>query len=167
MSEDRELCLAAGMDGYLQKPFYPADLCNALAPYSTRPDQPNPPDSSTSKHIPMEREVVNVAEALTRAGGSEKLLHRVFHVFLNNLPTMRTRIQTSIAGRDPAAIQHAAHTLKGSAGLIGAQAVTEAARDLEMMAKSGKLDGLELALETLDHELKRPTVVVAEFHHSP
>src|SRR6202140_4049151 len=63
--------------------------------------------------------------------------------------------------------QHAAHTLKGSAGLIGAPEVTEAARDLEMMAKSGKMDGLELALETLDHELKRLTAVVAGFHHSP
>ena len=63
--------------------------------------------------------------------------------------------------------QHAAHTLKGSAGLIGAPEVTEAARDLEMMAKSGKMDGLELALETLDHELKRLTAIVAGFHHSP
>lgn len=61
----------------------------------------------------------------------------------------------------------AVHTLKGSAGLIGAQAVTEAARDLEMMAKSDKMDGLERALETLDHELKRLIQAVAEFHHSP
>jgi HPt (histidine-containing phosphotransfer) domain-containing protein len=91
---------------------------------------------------------------LARAGASEKLLRRVFRVFLSNLP-MRTRIQTSIASQDPAAIQHAAHMLKGSASLIGAGAVTEAARDVEMMAKSGKMDGLEPALETLDHELKR------------
>jgi len=45
--------------------------------------------------------------------------------------------------------------------------VTEAARDLEMMAKSGKMDGPEPAMETLDHELKRLTAVVAEFHPSP
>jgi HPt (histidine-containing phosphotransfer) domain-containing protein len=91
----------------------------------------------------------------------------VFQVLLSNLPTMRTRIQTSIAGQDPAAIQHAAHTLKGSASLIGTQVVTEAARDLEMMAKSGKMDGLELALDTLDHELTGLAEAIAEFHRAP
>ena len=91
----------------------------------------------------------------------------MWQVFLDNLPRMWAAIQTAVASREASAIQHAAHTLKGSAGLIGAQAVTEAARALEMMAKSGKMDGLELALETLDHELKRLTAVVAEFHYSP
>jgi CheY-like chemotaxis protein len=168
MSEDRERCLAAGMDGYLQKPFYPIDLYNALVPYSTRPpEQTNPVDSSSLQHISSETEVLNLTEALARAGGSEKLLHRVCQVFLENLPRMSAAIQTSVGNMDAAAIQHAAHTLKGSASLIGAQAVTAAARDLEMMAKSGKLDGLELTLETLDHELKRLTAVVAEFHNSP
>lgn len=111
--------------------------------------------------------LLSVTGYLARAGGSEKLLRRVFQVFLNNVPNMRTRIQTSIASQDPAAIQHAGHTLKGSAGLIGAQAVTEAARDLEMMAKSGKMDGLEPALDTLDHELTRLAEAIAEFHRAP
>jgi HPt (histidine-containing phosphotransfer) domain-containing protein len=83
-----------------------------------------------------------LAQALARADGSEKLLHRVWQVFLDNLPRMWAAIQTAVASREASAIQHAAHTLKGSAGLIGAQAVTEAARALEMMAKSGKMDGL-------------------------
>jgi CheY-like chemotaxis protein len=148
MSEDRERCLAAGMDGYLQKPFYPVDLYNALAPYSTRTGQPNLVDSSSPDHTPNETEILNLAQALARAGGSEKLLHRVCQVFLDNLPRMWAAIQTSAANMDASAIQHAAHTLKGSAGLIGAVAVTAAARDLEMMAKSGKLDELELTLET-------------------
>jgi HPt (histidine-containing phosphotransfer) domain-containing protein len=46
--------------------------------------------------------------------------------------------------------------------LIGAQAATAAARELEMMAKSGKLDGAGLALDRLDRELKRLTPAVAE-----
>ena len=88
-------------------------------------------------------------------------------VFLDNLPRMWAAIQTAVASRDASAIQHAAHTLKGSASLMGAQAATAAARDLETTAKSGKLDGLELAVETLDQELKRLAEAVAEFHHSP
>jgi HPt (histidine-containing phosphotransfer) domain-containing protein len=108
--------------------------------------------------------VLNLTQALARAGGSEKLLHRVCQVFLDNLPRMWAAIQTAVANGDAAAIQQAAHTLKGSASLLGAHAVTEAARDPENTAKSGKLDGLEL--ESLDHELKRLTDEVAEFQHS-
>src|ERR1039458_10877342 len=52
LNHDRERCLAAGMDGYLQKPFYPVDLYNALAPYSSRLDQPNPAHSSSPDPIP-------------------------------------------------------------------------------------------------------------------
>jgi hypothetical protein len=39
--------------------------------------QPNPADSSSSEHIPVDREVLNAAEALGRTGGSEKILHRL------------------------------------------------------------------------------------------
>ena len=162
LNHDRERCLAAGMDGYLQKPFYPVDLYNALAPYSSRLDQPNPADSSSPDPIPTEKEVLNAAEALARAGGSEKLLCRVCQVFLDNLPTMWAELQTAVANTDAAAIQRTAHTLKGSAGLIGAQAATAAARELEMMAKAGKLDGAGLALDRLDRELNRLTPAVAE-----
>jgi len=157
LNHDRERCLAAGMNGYLQKPFYPVDLYNALAPYSSRLDQPNPADSSSPDPIPTEKVVLNAAEALARAGGSEKLLCRVCQVFLDNLPTMWAELQTAVANTDAAAIQRTAHTLKGSAGLIGAQAATAAARELEMMAKSGKLGG-----DRLDRELNRLTPAVAE-----
>jgi two-component system, sensor histidine kinase and response regulator len=86
----------------------------------------------------------------------------VCQVFLDNLPTIWAELQTAVANTDAAAMQRTAHTLKGSAGLIGAQAATAAARELEMMAKSGKLDGAGLALDRLDRELKRLTPAVAE-----
>lgn len=95
-------------------------------------------------------------------GGSKRLLCRVCQVFLENLPAMWAAIQTSVANRDAVAIQHSAHTLKGSASVIGARAATAAARELEMRAKSGKLDGVGLALDYLDRELKRLTAAVAD-----
>ena len=109
-----------------------------------------------------EKAVLNAAEALARAGGSKKLLCRVCQVFLDNLPAMWAAIQTSVANTNAVAIQQSAHTLKGSAGVIGAQAAMAAARELEMMAKSGKWDEVGIASDHLDRELKRLTPAVAD-----
>jgi two-component system, sensor histidine kinase and response regulator len=161
--------LAAGMDGYLQKPFYPADLNNALAPYCACAHNPvhaadcGPPERPA---VGAETGVLNADEALARLGGSRKLLCRVCQVFLDSLPAMWTAIQTSVASLDAAAIQHSAHTLKGSASLIGAHGATAAARELEMMAKSGNLDGVGLARDRLDREVKRLTKAVVDLRDS-
>ena len=161
-SSDRDRCLAAGMDGYLSKPFYPSDLYEVLAPYCV-PPTPSVPVATPTARIPRgsEKEILNTDEALARAGGSTGLLRRVSQVFLDNMPSMWTAIQNSVAKRDAAAIQRSAHTLKGSASLIGARATMEAARELEIMAKSEKLDKVASALEQIDRELKRlkPAVV--------
>ncbi len=170
LSGDRQRCLAAGMDGYLQKPFYPADLHNALSPYGAGPGCANPGEPAAANkpgcnEAPVqgaENEVLDAAEALARAGGSKKLLCRVLQVFLENLPAMWTDIQTSVANMDAAAIQHSAHTLKGSASVIGARQATTTARELEMMAKSGMLESVGIALDTLDRDLKRLTPAVAD-----
>jgi CheY-like chemotaxis protein len=37
LSEERERCLAAGMDGFLAKPLVPADLQRALERWGVRP----------------------------------------------------------------------------------------------------------------------------------
>jgi HPt (histidine-containing phosphotransfer) domain-containing protein len=90
------------------------------------------------------------------------LLGRVCQVFLENLPAMWTEIQTSVANTDAAAIQRSAHTLKGSASAIGAQAASASARDLEMMARSRILDGAGTALGRLEHELTQLRTAVAD-----
>jgi two-component system, sensor histidine kinase and response regulator len=102
-----------------------------------------------------EKAVLNAAEALEGTGGSHSLLCRVCEIFLENLPAMQEAIQRAVASLDAVAIQQAAHSLKGSASVIGAQAATAAAREIEMMARSGKLDGVGVALDHLDRELKR------------
>jgi two-component system sensor histidine kinase/response regulator len=165
MTGARELCQEAGMDGYLQKPFYPADLYNALSPYCSRRDESTPANAycvTEESAQSVEPQVLNAAEALARAGGNKQLLGRVCQVFLENLPAMWTEIQTSVANTDAAAIQRSAHTLKGSASAIGAQAASASARDLEMMARSRTLDGAGTAFGRLEHELTQLRTAVAD-----
>jgi two-component system, sensor histidine kinase and response regulator len=165
MSGARERCLESGMDGYLQKPFYPADIHRVLSPYCCGPDEPAPAsDSCPREETPEEAEpeILNASEALARAGGSKQLLGRVCQVFLDNLPTMCEAIRTAVARTDAVALQHSTHTLKGSAGAIGAQAVAASARELEMMAKSRTLDGVGMALGRLENNLTKLRTAVAD-----
>jgi CheY-like chemotaxis protein len=158
MSGDRQRCLAAGMDGYLQKPFYPADLYNALSPYCARPaetEAASAPAAVEKAAQGEQKEVLNVEEALARAGGNKKLLGRICQVLLDNLPAMWAAIQASVAKMDATGIERSAHTLKGSAGVVGARAVASLARDLELMGKSGKIEGVADGMDRLDRELKR------------
>ena len=166
MTGARERCLEAGMDGYLQKPFYPADLQQALSPYSGGHAKPTPVSGNASSQEETlqekEPEILNASEALARAGGSKQLLGRVCRVFLDNLPAMCAAIQTAVAKTDAAALQYSTHTLKGSAGAIGAQAVAASARELERMAKSRTLDGAGTALGQLESEVTKLRTAVAE-----
>jgi two-component system, sensor histidine kinase and response regulator len=171
MSGARERCLESGMDGYLQKPFYPDDIHRVLSPYCCGSDElPPASNSCPCKETPEEMEtpeeaepeILNASEALARAGGSKQLLGRVCQVFLDNLPTMCEAIRTAVATTDAVALQNSTHTLKGSAGAIGAQAVAASARELEMMAKSRRLDGVGVALGRLENNLTKLRTAVAD-----
>jgi two-component system, sensor histidine kinase and response regulator len=170
MGGARERCLAAGMDGFIQKPFYPQDLTHALLPYCVPAAAIALPGSSAAfanSIAAAEPAVLNTTEALARAGGSKKLLYRLCQVFLDSLPAMWLAIQTSVANTDLVAIERSAHTLKGSAGVIGAQAASAAARELELTAKSRKLEGIGPALAHLDREVARLTAAVSALLDHP
>ncbi|HXR38738.1 MAG TPA: response regulator, partial [Terracidiphilus sp.] len=156
MSGDRERCFAAGMNGYLAKPISPRDLLNALGPYcgATAP-RPVADSSPTTTAGGSQDDVLDVAEALARAGGSKELLQRLGKLFQQNWPAMLADIKASVTSRDAAAVQRSAHTLKGSASVICARATAAAAQHLEMIAKQGRTDGLDAELEGLSRELNR------------
>ena len=100
------------------------------------------------------------ALALSRVGGDVELLKEVVELFLDDYPSTFEKIKGAVARRDATALEHAAHSLKGSVSTFGANRAFEAAFTLEKQGRSGDLtdaqDGLlqlEQALEALRPEL--------------
>ncbi len=135
MSGDRERCLDAGMDGYLAKPIRADELYAAVE---------GPADA------PMDYDA-----ALKRTGGKPKILGQVAHLFLEEGPRLLGDVRRALTDQNCTELERAAHTLKGSADLFGAQALVDAAWQLETMGREKTLAGADDACTALRSELER------------
>src|SRR2546422_10344193 len=91
-------------------------------------------------------------EALARLRriGKEKLLHDMIDLFLQHAPNW---ISTAPAGQqtgDFESLERAAHSLKSSAGNMGARAVQELARKIEHLAEEKNHAAIAPLLDELD-----------------
>jgi len=138
-SEDRERCLAAGMDGYLAKPIRYEELIALVESSAGREREPQP--------SPLPNDGIGQRPGLRK---------EMIPLFVDDSLRLQAEMREAIARRDAASLERAAHTLRGTAGLFAAQTVLDLARCLENLAKAGDLgpeaDG---ACQQLADELAR------------
>lgn len=147
MKDDRERCLAAGMDDYIPKPIDPALLLRLLESEETSGIQPGGADSSEETSLAIQG--FNPEAALKRVNGKQPLLIRLVHVFLQEIPLTLADIREAAGTGDLNLVAHSAHRLKGAASTISAQPVADAAAKLEQIAKTGEIDGVYACFDEL------------------
>ena len=101
--------------------------------------------SGESQHLDMD-----ALKELKQIMGDEFSL--LIETFKNDSVVRIQSIETAIAGGDPEEIRRAAHSFKGSAGNMGATALTELCRTLEDRGHSGKADGCDALLAQIIDE---------------
>jgi signal transduction histidine kinase/DNA-binding response OmpR family regulator len=138
MKGDREACLEAGMDGYVPKPISPKVLFQEIEALTT------PVHAPTAAAPALDPDAL-----LDRFDGDRALRDEIATIFLEDYPRRLAAIQAAVEQRDPAALQAAAHSLKGSAGTFGAALAVEAALKLELMGRQQDLTGVEPAFAEL------------------
>ena len=144
MKEDREKCLAAGMDGYISKPVSPEKLQNAIEGF-LNPDQ-------VLSDVPP----VNLDTALTMVGGDRELLREAVGLFLEeDYPRQLDELRGGIERQDAGAVRRAAHGIKGALRTFGSRTAGELAHRLETMGREGDLSGTPHVLKKLERETKR------------
>ena len=90
---------------------------------------------------PINMDVVEELLALCEDGDPE-LLVDLIRMFLQDGPTKVGTIETATSGREFARVERAAHSLKGSAGNLGAVAVQEDCEQLQEAVRRGQLQHL-------------------------
>ena len=132
--EDRERCLAAGMDAYLAKPVAPDQLARAVAALMGMGI------GSDSDPAPAPPPAVDVDTLLDRIDRNWELLGTVLDLYAQQRPVLLQALADAFAQRSPEQVAKAAHTLAGSAGSLAATGLFDLARQIEWAAREGDLD---------------------------
>ena len=155
MKGDRERCLQAGMDAYVAKPVVPAELYAAVeadyenasvysaSPSATGGDMLQATDAGQSASAAVQNSAADPlpawAEAVARFGGKEDLVLELAGMFLEEGPQLMQQIRDHIEAGSAAELRRAAHTLKGSADVIGATPVMAVTAQLEELGRAENL----------------------------
>jgi PAS domain S-box-containing protein len=159
MKEDRERCLAAGMDAYISKPIERDLLFDTMATLTGDSKETWRSDTTAQPFDP----VFDVAAVLDSLGGDLELLREVAGIFLSQTPKHMEKIRKAISERDAKVLDRGAHALKGSAANLLAQGVVGAASRLEEIGRGGSVDGSREALASLEEELRKLELALAQF----
>ena len=136
--EERQRCLAAGMNDHVAKPIDPTALFEAVGRFYT-PAEAAPPPDRPSGPAPHE-ELPSIAgldmrDGLSRVGGNRKLYVKILRQFADQQGPALNQIADALAKGDHTLAERLAHTLKGVAGNIGASSVHSAAAALERVIR--------------------------------
>jgi HPt (histidine-containing phosphotransfer) domain-containing protein len=137
LAEDRERCMAAGMDDYITKPLAVSDLGQALSRWVvSEPAVVEPVDPSPVEVHPVLRRLAELRGDDTPE--SLNFLGELAASFLERAPALVEALGAAVDQQDATSIEEHAHTLKGAAGNLGASDLAECAAELEELARAGR-----------------------------
>ena len=147
MQQDRERCLAAGMDDYLAKPIEPEELYARLErPWTGQGQGGAGTSAGGAQNAPAH--VFDLAGALARTRGKKSLLAQMARAFLADAPDTLAQLHAAAATRDAVLLERSAHRLKGAAATLSGAASAQAAMAIERLARVQPLASAE-ALDAL------------------
>ena len=148
-AEDREACLAAGMNDFVTKPVLATHLVAVVERWAVRDRWPGttpsdggpaataaPAAATTPAYDPaVLRKLPMVAD-----GSDPGYVDRLLDLFARTVDQTLATIAQAIADTDLLAVQHALHSLKSSAGQVGALALAAEAARGEAALRRGELE---------------------------
>jgi HPt (histidine-containing phosphotransfer) domain-containing protein len=100
---------------------------------------------------------------MERVDGDVEFLRETITMLDEDAPGLLEEIQTAAEAGDAAALVKPAHALKGMLANFCAPSAESAARELEALARSGRLDGVGEAVERVEQETARLSEALHQF----
>mgnify|MGYP000140755653 CR=1 FL=1 len=148
MARDREKVLAVGMNDHIAKPLDVNEMFKTLAKWitpkntSASNNKPGyPKDVEASEFPPLELPGIDTEAGLAITQGNHKLYLKLLNKFYEGQMDFMDRFNISRSNKeDTMAAERCAHSLKGVAGNIGANALMNAAAELEQACMESATD---------------------------
>jgi HPt (histidine-containing phosphotransfer) domain-containing protein len=99
--------------------------------------------------------------------GEPDVLSEVLKMFLAEVPPRLTRLRNAWAAGNIEEVHRAAHSLKGSAGNIGANAMFDVCKELDEKSRAGEVDAVGPLVDALDVEYGRVEIEIARLIGAP
>jgi two-component system sensor histidine kinase/response regulator len=155
-NEERDRCLAEGMNDHVTKPISPAVLFATIEKYYTPASvevvrdtdgatSVAPPPSPGSEVALPQVPGLAVADGLMRVAGNASLYRKLLRQFVAEEADVADRITHCLSRGDRSTAERLAHTVKGVGGSLGAGAVQAAAGTLEDAIRTGADEGAQRA----------------------
>ena len=138
MKGDEDLCLAAGMDGYIAKPVGSRQIKETIARILIPKPEARP--LPIVKGVPNSLVLWDSAKALERLDGDEQLLHEIVQIFLEESPGQLADLKRALTEANAELLEKTAHRLKGELSYLGMPTVSLKANQLEQMGRERDLD---------------------------
>ncbi|MEY3280955.1 MAG: hypothetical protein RL674_940 [Pseudomonadota bacterium] len=143
MKQDREKCVAAGMNGHIAKPIDPNELFSTLLAWI----KPKPHFNSSKVSQAMKSEVLqevilpivdglDVELGLQRVIGKKTLYMNMLRKYVTNQANTSNELRTALAINDYQSAERIIHSAKSVSGNIGATHLEAMAKSIEHMIHS-------------------------------
>jgi signal transduction histidine kinase/DNA-binding response OmpR family regulator/HPt (histidine-containing phosphotransfer) domain-containing protein len=150
---DRDRCLQAGMDDYLAKPIRAAQLADTLEKWLSRP-APGAVNPAADQPPAITEAVFNQEDLLDRLMGDKGLAGMLIAGFLNDLPRQLHTLKDRLHAGDAPGARLQAHTLKGAAATVAAEALQALSLEAQEAAAGGDLSRAMALLPRLDEQFE-------------
>ncbi len=164
MIEDRAACMAAGMDDYVSKPLRSSDLqavitaVQAVRPGGTPTTVSLSPIGQDAEPVRPDGREEDLRRRLAELGDpgcreDEELLAGLLRSFRDRAPTTLQALRAAVQSQDAALVEQLAHSLKGAALNVGADALGAICQHMESSGRGATLTGVDQALLAAEAEL--------------
>jgi two-component system, sensor histidine kinase and response regulator len=156
LAGDREKSLAAGMNDHISKPIDPENLFAVLIKWIQpgerllSPAEPVRERFSPPLSLREDLPEINLSEGLARVTGNRVLYEKLLQDFARQYGSIDYALRQCLDENDLEEMGNLIHTIKGTAGNLGANKLNNTARFLEKAIQNEHLPSIEEALKRFD-----------------